>query len=146
MKPPRHFKDNDHSDCSRRREEADIAENANRSASLPRRLRILKPLLLVLAIGLLNVTGLAAAPDKIAAAPITLRNFKLSGDLSGGHATFTLTAIAHVDNSKGGSLDLLIGPVALTELGAHPKWRVRVDQNRYVLDFDRGGDFPVQLK
>src|SRR5215831_9314749 len=73
------------------------------------------PLLLLFC--LLTLTASAAA-DKIVA-PITLRNFKLIGDLSGGHATFTLTAIAHVENSKGGSLDLLTGPVALTELGAH---------------------------
>jgi hypothetical protein len=112
--------------------------------------RIMKPprhsqITLLLLFCLLTITATVAAPEKIVA-PITLRNFKMTGDLSGGHATFTLTAIAHVENSKGGSLDLLTGPVALTELGAHPKWRIRVDQNRYVLDFDRGGDFPVQLK
>src|SRR5262245_6571965 len=95
---------------------------------------------------LLSASALAATPDKPAGAPITLRNFKLTGDLSDGHATFTLATIVHVDSSKGGTLELLTGPVALTELGPHPKWRVRTEQNRYVLVFDRGGDFPVQLK
>src|SRR6476646_6777857 len=73
---------------------------------------------LLLLFGLATITETAAAPEKTVA-PITLRNFKLTGDLAGGRATFTLTAIAHVENSKGGSLDLLTGPVALTELGAH---------------------------
>src|SRR5580704_13042012 len=76
----------------------------------------------------------------------TLRDFKLVGDLKGDRAAFTLTAIAHVDNSKGGSLDLVSGTVALTEVGDHPKWRMRIEQKRFVADFDRGGDFPIQIK
>ena len=51
---------------------------------------------------------------------VTLRDFKLVGDLGGDRAAFTLTATARVENSKGGSLDLLSGSVALTELSAHP--------------------------
>src|SRR5204862_6476407 len=38
------------------------------------------------------------------------------------------------------------GTVALTELSAHPKWRVRVEQNRFVLAFERGGEFPIQVR
>ena len=53
-----------------------------------------------------------------------LRDFKLVGDFHDGHADFTLTAIAQVENPRGGSLDLLSGTVALTKLGAHPKWNV----------------------
>src|SRR5215472_15949070 len=40
---------------------------------------------------------------------ITLEDFKLTGDLSGDQATFTLTATARVEESKGGSLELLWG-------------------------------------
>jgi len=32
------------------------------------------------------------------------------------------------------------------DVGAHPKWRVRAEQNRFVLDFERGGTFPIQIK
>ncbi len=77
---------------------------------------------------------------------VTLHDFKLAGDLAAEHASFTLTATAHVESTKGGSLDLLSGPVALTDVGPHPNWRVRVEQNRFVLAFDRAGDFPIQLK
>jgi hypothetical protein len=79
-------------------------------------------------------------------AGVTLRDFKLTGDLSRDQATFTLTAMAKVENSKGGTLDLMSGTLALTELGAHPKWRVRVEKDRYVLAFDRNGEFPIQIK
>src|SRR5579864_1941084 len=77
---------------------------------------------------------------------ITLHNFKLVGDLNGERAAFTLSATVKVENSKGGTLDLLSGPVALTELGTHPRWKIRAEQNDYLLVFDRGGEFPVQLK
>jgi hypothetical protein len=77
---------------------------------------------------------------------ITLEGFKLIGDLSADRAAFTLSAIARVENRKGGSLDLLSGAVALTEVGPHPKWRVRTAQNHFALEFDRDGKFPVQLK
>src|ERR1043165_22108 len=52
---------------------------------------------------------------------VTLEGFKLTGHLSGGGAAFTLTATARVENSKGGSLELLSGTGALHELSAHPK-------------------------
>src|SRR6516225_1920938 len=78
--------------------------------------------------------------------PVTLEDFHLIANLADGHATFTLTATARVEERRGGSLELLSGPVALTELGSHPKWRLRADQNRFVLDFERSGKFPIQLK
>ena len=77
---------------------------------------------------------------------VTLRDFKLTGDLSGDNAAFTITATAHVDGARGGSLDLLAGPVALTDVGLHPHWQAGVKDNKFVLNFDRGGDFPIQLK
>jgi hypothetical protein len=67
-------------------------------------------------------------------------------DLNGDRAAFTLTANARVENSKGGSLDLLSGTVALTEVNSNPKWRVQVEQGRFVLAFERRGDFPIQIK
>ena len=72
---------------------------------------------------------------------VTLRDFKLVGDLNKERAAFTLSAMVKVENPKGGTLDLISGPVALTELGAHPKWKIRAEQNRYVLTFDRSDVF-----
>jgi hypothetical protein len=83
----------------------------------------------------------AAGPDSI-----TLHDFKLVGDLNSERAAFTLNAIVKVENSKGGTLELLSGPVALTEIGEHPRWKIQAEANRYVLTFDRRGEFPVQLK
>src|SRR5207244_13623428 len=87
-----------------------------------------------------------AAQEKAVIPAITLEDFKLVGELSGERAAFTITATARVENRKGGSLDLLAGTVALTEVGPHPKWRVRAGQNRFTLEFDRDGKFPIQLK
>src|ERR1041385_5041058 len=103
--------------------------------------------LLLLCLTLLASPGYAAksppAPPEI---PVALRNFKLTGELHDGRAQFTLSAIAKVDNSKGGSLDLLAGTVALTDLDPRAKWRVRAEENRYVAVFDRSGEFPIQIK
>ena len=76
---------------------------------------------------------------------VTLSDFKLTGDLGGEVAAFTLTASAKVEDAKGGSLALLAGPVALTSLGAQPGWRMSADQNRFVANFDRGGIFPIEV-
>jgi hypothetical protein len=77
---------------------------------------------------------------------VMLEGFKLVGDLSDDRATFTLTAVARVESSKGGSLELVSGNVALTEVGPHPKWQLRAGQGRYVAVFERGGKYPVTLK
>src|SRR6267142_2586698 len=78
--------------------------------------------------------------------PISLSDFHLTADLSDTSATFTLTATAHVENPKGGSLELLCGKIALTQFTQNSKWRVRADQNRFFLDFDHSGKFPIQIK
>src|SRR6266581_3623649 len=77
---------------------------------------------------------------------VTLADFKLFGDLSGDQAAFTLTGTARVQNPKGGSLELLTGTVALTEVGPHPNWRVRAESNRFLLVFERAGKFPIRVK
>ncbi|HEV2692555.1 MAG TPA: hypothetical protein VG347_06625, partial [Verrucomicrobiae bacterium] len=76
---------------------------------------------------------------------ITVQDFKLTGDLGGDLAAFTLTANATVDDTHGGALELLSGPVALTSLGAKPKWTMDVEQGRYIARFDRGGTFPIEV-
>jgi len=89
-----------------------------------------------------------AAPIKpvIPLEPVTLADFKLTGDLSGDLADFTLTATAHVEDARGGSLDLLSGPVALTAIDAHPYEHIRAQQNRFTLAFDRSGSYPIKVR
>src|SRR5436190_563780 len=86
------------------------------------------------------------APTTITPPAVTLENFKLMGEVSGDQAAFTLVATAHVENSKGAILDLLAGPVALTDIGAHKQWSVRAESNRYSLVFEHSGKFPIRLK
>jgi hypothetical protein len=97
-------------------------------------------------LGLLALIATARAATNPPAAIITLDDFKLVGDLSGDQAIFTLTGTARVEGSKGGSLDLLSGAVALTEATAQPQWRIRVQQGRFVAVFDHGGKFPIKIK
>ena len=92
-----------------------------------------------------------ALPLKITAADpetrkVVLRDYKLTGALAEQSAAFVLTATARVANPQGGSLALLSGAVALTELAPHPGWRVTFDRGMYVLVFDKAGDFPLAFK
>lgn len=105
------------------------------------------PIAFVLTLVLLRGAVVPAAESSTNPPPTaTLQDFKLVGDLKDDRASFTLTANAKVENSKGGSLELLSGTVALTSVNTNPKWRVRVEQGRFVLTFDRSGTFPIQIK
>ena len=76
---------------------------------------------------------------------VILDKFQLAGKLKEDSATFTLTATARVKNPKGGSLDLLYGGVALTEVSAHPDWRLKFERGRFVALFDKSGEFPLEI-
>ncbi|HEX4349662.1 MAG TPA: hypothetical protein VH251_04720, partial [Verrucomicrobiae bacterium] len=78
-------------------------------------------------------------------ANVTLQDFKLTANLGGDVAAFTLTGNAKVDDSKGGSLELLTGPVALTALDEKQRWHMDVDQNRFIARFERSGTFPIEV-
>jgi hypothetical protein len=78
-------------------------------------------------------------------AGVSLEDFKLTGDLSGETAAFTLTAIAKVEDAHGGSLQLVSKPVALTSLDPRQKWNMAVDQNGFIAKFDRKGTFPIEV-
>src|SRR5438477_7075235 len=58
---------------------------------------------------------------------VTIEALKLVGDLSGGRAAFTLSGVAHVENSKGGMFEILSGRIGLTEVNSNPKWRLRAE-------------------
>src|SRR5262249_49002529 len=88
----------------------------------------------------------AEPPVTAPATPVVLDDFHLVGVLESNRASFTLTGTARVENSKGGALDLLQGTVALTEVGPHPKWNVRAEENRFKLEFERSGKFPFLIK
>ena len=94
----------------------------------------------------LAATAYAEKPAVLPEPPVTLKDFKLAGDLSGEGAAFTLTATARVENPRGGSLDLISGPVALTAFESHPREHVRAGQNQFSVVFDHSGEFPVQVK
>src|SRR5689334_20489285 len=99
--------------------------------------------------GTLMIALLAQGTEPVAPKlppPVTLEGFKLVGELSGDRAEFVLTAMAKVENSKGAFLELLSGPVALTDIGAHKQWHVRAESNKYFVDFEHGGKFPIQIK
>lgn len=99
--------------------------------------------------GVPDLTGtftLVVTRKEATAAAITLTDFKLVGDLAADRAEFTLTATANVVGAKGGTVDLLAGPIALTEVGAHPNWDLRAEAERYVAAFTRAGKYPLRLK
>src|ERR1039458_5125586 len=79
-------------------------------------------------------------------ATVAFEDFKLVGDLSGDQAIFTLTGTARVDNSKGGTLDLLSGAVALTDAPTNPQWRIRGRENGLAVVFGHGGKLPNRIK
>jgi hypothetical protein len=89
---------------------------------------------------------LIVAPADPETHQVVLRDFKLTGNLSDQKATFVLTANAHVGNPRGGSLTLLSGHLALTELPPHPDWRIVSRQGRLTLLFDKPGEYPLQFK
>ncbi len=78
--------------------------------------------------------------------PISLRDFKLTGDLTNDTAAFTLTAIAKVEEAHGGTLEILSGNIALTSFTQDPKMRLRTEGDRYTLVFDKKGEYPVRLQ
>src|SRR5688572_26836229 len=77
---------------------------------------------------------------------VVLRDFQLRGQLNDRTAAFTLSATAQVRNPRGGSLVLLSGAVALAEVARHPDWRIRFENGRFILVFDKPGEFPLRVK
>ncbi|HEY5044098.1 MAG TPA: hypothetical protein VIK53_19170 [Verrucomicrobiae bacterium] len=103
---------------------------------------------LLCALGLLATACSTMTPTATHHTPaggVTLSDFKLTGDLGGDIAAFTLTANATVGDAHGGSLELLSGPVALTSFDDRQKWQMTVDQNHFVARFDHSGTFPVEV-
>jgi len=78
--------------------------------------------------------------------PISVTDLKISGDLSNGRAVFTLEGTARVPDSHGGALMVLSGPVALTQFPPNGKWRVEARDGQFLVQFERGGTFPLELK
>lgn len=84
-----------------------------------------------------------ADPD---ARRVVLRNFQLTGQLGEQTAAFTLTATARVTDPRGGTLELLSGGAALSELDPSPDSRIRWADGRFRVTFDKAGEFPVRLR
>ncbi|MBI2926336.1 MAG: hypothetical protein HYY24_11620 [Verrucomicrobia bacterium] len=77
---------------------------------------------------------------------VVLDQFNLTGQLSDQSAAFRLTARARVKNPKGGTLELLSGRYALTEIDPHPDWKLRFQEGRLRLVFERAGEYPIRLR
>src|SRR3984957_14240811 len=82
---------------------------------------------------------------RAAADGISLQDFKLTGDLGGDIAAFTLTGNVKVDNASGGPLELLSGRLALTSLGDHSRWKMNASGDSFVAQFDRRGIYPIEI-
>ena len=107
----------------------------------------MKQLTLIVACLFFGITARAGQADSAPAQPdITLQDFKLTGEFRDGRADFTLTAVARVENAKGGSLPILDGAVALTDVGPNPKWSFQVQSNGYVAVFEKAGKYPLEIK
>lgn len=104
----------------------------------------MKKLALIVAACLFGLAGQSSPtppqPD------ITLQDFKLAGVVRDGRAEFTLTAVAKVENARGGSLPMLDGAAALTGVGPNPKWSFQVQSNGYVAVFERSGKYPLEIR
>ncbi len=85
----------------------------------------------------------AGDPD---ARRVVLHDFQLSGRFTNQTAEFTLTATAQVKNQKGGMISILSGNAALAQLEENPNWKIRFQNGRYYLVFDKAGEFPVRLR
>lgn len=77
---------------------------------------------------------------------VALSNFQLTGRLADDQGMFTLTATARVKNPRGGRLPLLAGGVALTDVVAQNKWKLRFENGWFVAVFDQAGEFPLNVK
>jgi hypothetical protein len=77
---------------------------------------------------------------------VVLRDFKLTGQLTDHNAIFTLTGTARVTNPNGGAITLLSGGVAMTEIPKHPDWRLSANDGRYILRFNKAGEYPLSFK
>lgn len=77
---------------------------------------------------------------------VVLRNFDLVGEMAQGTASFTLSAIARVRNTQGGTIPLLNGGVALTDIEVPAECRVRFEDGQYVLATTKDGEFPLKVR
>lgn len=77
---------------------------------------------------------------------VVLRDFRLEGRFTNDVAEFTLTATASVKNPKGGMVAVLSGNAALARLEENADWKVRFQNGRYYLVFEKAGEFHIQLR
>lgn len=100
-----------------------------------------------------STLSLQLNPSGAAPAKVELRGVRIVGrvDEKLGSASFTLTATAHVAEADGGVVDFLSGRAAVSSIQGSPDYRLTLKQQAqggsiYQLEFDRAGQFPVQLE
>ncbi|HRY50144.1 MAG TPA: hypothetical protein P5186_19000 [Candidatus Paceibacterota bacterium] len=77
---------------------------------------------------------------------VVLRNGRLLGQFRDQQATFSFQASARIKHEKGGKLELLSGGVALSELPPGHEGKLKFENDRFWLVFDKPGEYPVQLQ
>ncbi len=75
-----------------------------------------------------------------------VENLQLVGDLSEGRARFILTATAQVEDTHGGSLLVLSGPVALADTKPEKKWHIETRDGHFAIGFDAAGKVPFRVE
>lgn len=100
-----------------------------------------------------NEVVLGLKPAGSALADVEMRDMNLSALVAadGKSATVTLTGLAHVTGRQGGSIKLISGHLALQSYPHGAPYnlelvRSRSGETHYSLQFDKTGDFPVEMK
>ncbi len=94
-------------------------------------------------------TGYTASLDIREADPearrVVLRGFTLNGVLDDAGASFLIKATAAVKNPAGGRVSLLSGGYAVTVINDHPEWKPVYRDGVLYLQFEKPGEFPIEL-
>lgn len=77
---------------------------------------------------------------------VRFKDFKLTGDIDDGVASFTLKGTAHVRHPEGGNLTLLTGNVALTDYEEQEDARLKYVSGGYQMTFTTNGEYPIELE
>ena len=77
---------------------------------------------------------------------VRFKDFKLTGEVEDGVASFKLTGTAHVRHPDGGKLTLLTGNVALTDYDQQKNAKLSFTGGRYEMAYSTNGEYPVELE
>lgn len=73
----------------------------------------------------------------------TLSDFLLTGEVTDGGMTFTLTGTAKVEGRKGGRMKIASGAIAVKSVPEKVRYSIELQEDAYYLNFPSRGTFPV---